>query len=79
MLNTENDISKLKHLSTDHKVTVTGIEKNTEGKPVGLWVHDTGGSSNMGNAFYCSAEDYDVWKTAKDSTVQYVSKQKDGD
>ena len=79
VLNTGNDAVKQRHLSADHKVTVTGIEKNTEGKPVGLWIHDTGGSSTMGTAFYCSAEDYNVWKKSKDSTVQYVSKLKDGD
>lgn len=30
--------------------------------------------SNMGNAFYCNAQDYATWKNTPNCTVQYVSK-----
>lgn len=35
-------------------ITITGIEKDAAGNDIGLWIHDTGVCSNMGNAFYCN-------------------------
>lgn len=74
VLNKQNDISLLNPMGTDHALTITGVEKNASGNYIGLWIHDTGVCSNMGNAFYCNANDYEIWKNTPNCTVQYVSK-----
>ena len=74
VLNKQNDVSLLNPMGTDHALTITGIEKDASGNPIGLWIHDTGVCSNMGNAFYCNANDYATWKNTPNCTVQYVTK-----
>ncbi len=75
VLNKDKKVSIMMGYSgTDHALTITGIEKDRNGNPVGLWIHDTGVCSNMGNAFYCNAKDYEVWRKTRGCAVQYVSK-----
>ncbi len=74
VLNKQNDVSLLNPIGTDHALTITGIEKDACGNPIGLWIHDTGVCSNMGNAFYCNANDYATWAKTPNCTVQYVTK-----
>lgn len=74
VLNKQRDVTAMNPVGTDHALTITGIEKDAAGNAIGLWIHDTGVCSNMGNAFYCNAQDYAVWKSTPNCTVQYVSK-----
>ena len=61
----------------NHCVTVKGIEIGTDGKPKGLWVHDTsGGTSRMGRSAYISAGEFRVMSIQSDQAVQYVSPKK---
>ena len=59
--------------STDHMVMVTGIERDENGEPCGLWVHDTGGFNGDRTEVYCSKKDFKKWMKAAGSVVQYVS------
>ena len=74
VLDKRNDISLLNPKGTDHALTITGIEKDASGNPIGLWIHNTGVHNDMGNAFYCNANDYEIWKNTPNCTVQYVTK-----
>ena len=74
VLNKQRDVTAMNPVGTDHALTITGIEKDAAGNPIGLWIHDTGVCSNMGNAFYCNAQDYATWKNTPNCMVQYVSK-----
>lgn len=58
---------------TDHVVVVTGIERDENGEPCGLWVHDTGGFNGDRTEVYCSKKDFKKWMKAAGSAVQYVS------
>lgn len=59
--------------SADHMVMVTGIERDENGEPCGLWVHDTGGFNTDRTEVYCSKKDFKKWMKAAGSVVQYVS------
>ena len=59
---------------TNHVVTIIDVEIDENGKPIGLWIHDTGIHSDMGNLFFCNANDYEFWKNTPNSFVQYISK-----
>ena len=74
VLNKQKDVTAMNPIGTDHALTITGIEKDAAGNAIGLWIHDTGVCSNMGNAFYCNAQDYATWRNTPNCTVQYVSK-----
>ena len=74
VLNKQRDVTAMNPVGTDHALTITGIEKDVAGNAIGLWIHDTGVCSNMGNAFYCNAQDYATWRNTPNCTVQYVSK-----
>ena len=74
VLNKQKDVTAMNPVGTDHALTITGIEKDAAGNAIGLWIHDTGVCSNMGNAFYCNAQDYATWRNTPNCTVQYVSK-----
>ncbi len=59
---------------TNHVVTIIDIEQNVMGQIIGLWIHDTGVNSDMGNLFFCNIEDYNLWKNTPTCFVQYISK-----
>ena len=61
-----------------HAVSVTGVEFNARGEPVGLWLHDTGVHSTMGTEFFCSAADFDMIRRTPGGTVQFVWKKANG-
>lgn len=74
VLSKQNDVLLLNPMGTDHAFTSTGIEKDAAGNPIGLWIRDSAVCSNMRNAFYCNANDYETWKNTPNCTVQYVTK-----
>jgi len=76
VLNKGRSVSTMCPVGTDHALTITGVERNNAGQAIGLWIHDTGVCSNMGNAFYCSAKDYETWKHTPNCVVQYISKKR---
>ena len=74
VLQKQSDVRRMSLKGIDHALTITGVEKDAKGRVVGLWIHDTGVSSDMGNAFYCSARDYKKWRRNPSCSVQYISK-----
>ena len=74
VLNKKNDVTSMNPTTVNHAITITGVEMSSSGDVVGVWVHDTGVISSMGNAFYCSAEDYEKWSKNPGSSVLYISR-----
>ena len=65
-----------KYSGTDHAVTIMGLQNGSDGKPIGMWVHDTGNASSMGKGCYISKEEYKKIASSPDCAVQYISKRK---
>lgn len=59
--------------SADHVVMITGVEVDENGKPCGLWIHDTGGINKGQTEYYCSKKNLKKWMGAVGAVVQYVS------
>ena len=59
---------------TNHVVTIIDVETDASGMAIGLWIHDTGIHSDMGNLFFCNANNYELWKNTSNNFVQYISK-----
>jgi hypothetical protein len=59
---------------TNHVVTIIDVETDKSGMAIGLWIHDTGIHSDMGNLFFCNVNSYEFWKNTHNNFVQYISK-----
>ena len=74
VLNKDSRPKSTRAFDANHGVSVTGVEFNVKGEPVGLWLHDTGVHSTMGTEFFCSADDFEKIRRTSGSRVQFVWK-----
>ena len=74
VLHKDSSLKSTRAFEANHGVSVTGVEFNAKGEPVGLWLHDTGVHSSMGTEFFCSAADFEMIKKTPGSSVLFVWK-----
>lgn len=60
--------------STNHAVTLTGVETDAQGNAIGAWLRDTGNWSQQGADIYVNAEDFRKLGLTRGCSVQYIKR-----